>query len=260
MNGLKYIRTRCNYSQRALAEAIGVSRQAINMWEGATKTPTSDHKEELCNFFGIDDPELLGELTPERYEALQKRPVYKRLAEGESERFSFKRGNEQGFTYQVEHFSPAEEDTLSLDDKCTLKRAELKNILREFSECISNDGKKNSIDNFLCMNHALGVLVPALDLLKESMGKRPEYCMIYYRTLLATLDAVGISFGTVETQAILNQESDVNLNPEWYDYRQFSVELAEIITRHLDQICVQIPTKAKNPHENFRRREKKTQA
>ena len=31
MNGLKYIRTKCNYSQRALAEAMGVSRQAINV-------------------------------------------------------------------------------------------------------------------------------------------------------------------------------------------------------------------------------------
>lgn len=260
MNGLKYIRTRCNYSQRALAEAIGVSRQAINMWESATKTPTTDHKETLCDFFGIDSPELLGELTPELYEALQKRPVYKRLTEDESERFSFKRSDTQGFTYQIKHFPSPEENALSLDDNCTLKRAELKSILREFSECSVDSEKKNSIDNLLSISRALELLVPVLDLLKESMKKRPGYCMIYYRTLLAILDSVGISFGTVEKQAVLNQEFDTNLPPEWYDYRQFSVELAETITEHLDRICVQIPTKTKDPHQNFRRKEKIEQA
>ena len=48
MNGLKYIRTKCNYSQRALAEAMGVSRQAINMWENSKKLPSKERKEDLC--------------------------------------------------------------------------------------------------------------------------------------------------------------------------------------------------------------------
>ncbi len=45
MNGLKYIRTKCNYSQRALAEVMGVSRQAINMWENSKKLPSKERKE-----------------------------------------------------------------------------------------------------------------------------------------------------------------------------------------------------------------------
>jgi len=48
MNGLKYIRTKCNYSQRALAEAMGVSRQAINMWENSKKLPSKERKEDRC--------------------------------------------------------------------------------------------------------------------------------------------------------------------------------------------------------------------
>lgn len=33
MNGLKYIRTRCNLSLNELADILGVSRQALSMWE-----------------------------------------------------------------------------------------------------------------------------------------------------------------------------------------------------------------------------------
>ena len=50
MNGLKYIRTKCNYSQRALAEVMGVSRQAINMWENSKKLPSKERKEDSMQY------------------------------------------------------------------------------------------------------------------------------------------------------------------------------------------------------------------
>ena len=71
MNGLKYIRTKCNYSQRALAEAMGVSRQAINMWENSKKLPSKERKEDLCNIFGIDNSDYFGELTVEQHQNLK---------------------------------------------------------------------------------------------------------------------------------------------------------------------------------------------
>lgn len=258
MNGLKYIRTRCNYSQRALAEAIGVSRQSINMWENAIKFPSKEHKEDLCAFFGLEDAEAFGTLTPEQYEALQARPVYKRVTEDDSERFSFRCGDAPDHSYKIGHppFFDAEE--LSLDDKCTLARAELKSVMGEFAEYAAVVSKKNSLDNLFGTNRVLGVLVPVLDLLKESNRKRPGFCMIYYKTLLAVLDAMGISFGTVEKEAVLNRAVEPILNADWYDYREFSAELAEAISGHLDRICALIPQKAKNPHENFRRRPPKT--
>ena len=37
MNGLTYIRTRCNISQSELADILQVSKQAISMWENGKK-------------------------------------------------------------------------------------------------------------------------------------------------------------------------------------------------------------------------------
>ena len=54
MNGLRYIRTRCNLSVNELADAIGVSRQAINSWENEKKEIPKQRLEQLESFFGID--------------------------------------------------------------------------------------------------------------------------------------------------------------------------------------------------------------
>lgn len=77
MNGLKYIRTKCNYSQRALAEVMGVSRQAINMWENSKKLPSKERKEDLCNIFGIDNSDYFGEITDEQHQKLKELPIYR---------------------------------------------------------------------------------------------------------------------------------------------------------------------------------------
>lgn len=51
MNGLKYIRTRCNLSLNDLAETIGVSRQALSAWENEKKDIPEQRKQQLSEFF-----------------------------------------------------------------------------------------------------------------------------------------------------------------------------------------------------------------
>ena len=69
MNGLKYIRTRCNLSLNELSEMIGVTRQAMSAWENDRKEIPEQRKEQLGEFFGIDK-EFFGEITDEEKEYL----------------------------------------------------------------------------------------------------------------------------------------------------------------------------------------------
>lgn len=253
MNGLKYIRIRCNYSQRSLSEALGVSRQAVNMWENATKPPSNERKEKLCEFFGIDNPEMFGELTPELYEALQSLPVYRIPTNGESERFSFKYSGATEQKYKSKQCTPLKEDALSLDDMCLIRRSEMKKIFSEFNEYSIEDEKKNSFNNLLGINRALGVLTPAIELLKESRNKHPEFVMIYFYTILSVLDGLGISFGTIQEDELTELDSRTEYRKK---YGGLSIEISEIITKHLDNLCTGISTKSEK-HENFRRRKNK---
>lgn len=51
MNGLRYIRTRCNLSISELAEQLGVTRQAICSWETGKKVVPEKRKAQLAFFF-----------------------------------------------------------------------------------------------------------------------------------------------------------------------------------------------------------------
>jgi len=55
MNGLKKIRTICNFSSCDLANVLGVTRQMISAWENGTKNIPKQRLTELSAIFHLDD-------------------------------------------------------------------------------------------------------------------------------------------------------------------------------------------------------------
>lgn len=252
MNGLKYIRTRCNYSQRELADILGVSRQAVNMWENSKKIISEKRKNELGTLFGIDDLELFGEVSDDKMLHLSNRPTYKVGKDISCERFAFKpleSTERQMLAMILPECFPEE---LSLTEKCESKRSELKKLLDEINEFTVVNDTKNSYDNMSALNRILRVVSNSMDLLKETRRKYPEYVMIYYQTFVAVFDAMNIAFGLVEKEDVLNQQLEYEAL-ELYDYRDFSVSLSDVIEGHLDNICNKIPSKRDTSPTNHRR-------
>ncbi len=84
---LYHIRMRCNYSQSMTARIIGISRQALSMWENGEKTIPEKRKAELAALFGIDAG-ILDEQDAEKIAAFCDRAVFSRSCEGKQV-FSF---------------------------------------------------------------------------------------------------------------------------------------------------------------------------
>lgn len=59
---LKQHRSDCNMTQEFVAEAIGVSRQAVSKWENGTSDPSTSNLIELAKLFEISTEELLHEV------------------------------------------------------------------------------------------------------------------------------------------------------------------------------------------------------
>ena len=76
MNGLKYIRTRCNISLSELAEIIGVTRQALNSWENGKKDIPEQRREQLASFFGVEK-EYFGEISEEKKKYLLEKAMFR---------------------------------------------------------------------------------------------------------------------------------------------------------------------------------------
>ena len=56
---LKEHRTRCAMTQEFVAEAMGVSRQAVSKWENGTADPSTSNLLKLAKLYGITAEELI---------------------------------------------------------------------------------------------------------------------------------------------------------------------------------------------------------
>ena len=56
---LKEHRTRCGMTQEFVAEAMGVSRQAVSKWENGTADPSTSNLLKLAKLYGITPEELI---------------------------------------------------------------------------------------------------------------------------------------------------------------------------------------------------------
>jgi len=56
---LRENRTRCNMSQEFVAQAVGVSRQAVSKWETGQSDPSTANLIALAKLYGISAQELL---------------------------------------------------------------------------------------------------------------------------------------------------------------------------------------------------------
>lgn len=59
---LKEHRTKCQMTQEFVAEALGVSRQAVSKWENGTSDPSTSNLLALAKLYGISAEELLREV------------------------------------------------------------------------------------------------------------------------------------------------------------------------------------------------------
>lgn len=62
---LKKHRTECKMTQEFVAEAIGVSRQAVSKWESGACDPSTTNLIALANLYGLTAEELLQEMQQE---------------------------------------------------------------------------------------------------------------------------------------------------------------------------------------------------
>ncbi len=59
---LKQHRTECKMTQEFVAEALGVSRQAVSKWESGVSTPSTTNLLALAKLFGVSAETLLQEV------------------------------------------------------------------------------------------------------------------------------------------------------------------------------------------------------
>ena len=63
---LREHRTRCSMTQEFVAEAMGVTRQAVSKWENGTADPSTGNLLKLAKLYGISPEELIRSIQSEQ--------------------------------------------------------------------------------------------------------------------------------------------------------------------------------------------------
>ena len=63
---LKSYRTKADMTQEFVAEAMGVSRQAVSKWENGTADPSTSNLLKLARLYGVSPEELIRSIRPEQ--------------------------------------------------------------------------------------------------------------------------------------------------------------------------------------------------
>lgn len=194
MNGLKFIRKRCNYSQAALANELNVSRQAIYMWENSKKTLPDTRKKMLCDFFGLTNLNYFDEISTNDAKELSELKLYPYKCDG-SEKYKFTPpiGNEKASGF----YKPYIENQLSLDELMKIIEAKEKRIYDEIHKLIFGDHITNSMNNVVSFNRIERIFGGLSESISSIDKKKAGTRMVYFRVLFAMISAIGISFEVI---------------------------------------------------------------
>lgn len=231
MNGLKYIRTRCNLSLNDLAESIGVTRQALSSWENERKEIPSLRIKELLNFFGIDE-EYFGEISETEKKYLLEKAM-----------FRYENDGKETYRYKPQEIESAriffpEDSDKSLDEKYVDMQKRKKKLLREIEKSINYTENAGSIQSQICcINRGCNVYGMLTMIMQEMKEQQVISRMPYFYEIINVLKGMLVAYDLLEEDVI---KENIEINKEFHNEDgQWILELAGILKSRWSKICEQ---------------------
>lgn len=206
MNGLSFIRRRCNLSQGQLAEKLGVTRQAINLWENRQEPLPETRKEQLGRFFGLG-PELFNEINQEQEDTLLHRPCFLYRDDDGHDHFLFRENPLRPVGFLL---SEKTGQSFTQDEQMILDRRELEEMLDILCDAVfSKDRSRWTVwDSNVTMNRMrciLGGMTDALEAVQKHPKDRKMDC--FYLMMQVEL-ALALALGGIEKDDLPRQAAD----------------------------------------------------
>lgn len=230
MNGLKYIRTRCNLSLSELADMVGVSRQALSSWENGRKDIPEQRLKQLAEFFGVNR-EFLGEISDEIKNTLINKAMF-RYDENGKEYYRFK--PQEGVTSldqtRVSFFF--DNSQKSLDEEYILarhKKQEILEVIKNIIEWTENAGSIST--QIICINRGCYVYGMINEMMEEMKKKDAHLKMPFFYELVDVWKAMLVAYGIMDKEEI----SDFDRRTAYCgEDGEWILELSEQIKAHWD--------------------------
>lgn len=227
MNGLKYIRNRCNLSLNELAEAIGVTRQALSSWETEKKPIPDQRKKQLSIYFGIDE-DYFGEISEEKKKDLLEKAMFRYVDNGK-ESYRYKPHNKDSL--QGECICFPGDSTCTLDEKFVAAQKRKQTTLEKADEIIRYYDKGGDITSQITNYNRGCNIYDSINILMDGMQQQSIINrMMYYQEIYSVIEALLLVHGYKNKQEI--EEEYLPMKNTSYDETRYIFSLANIITEH----------------------------
>ncbi len=230
MNGLKFIRTRCNISLSELANVLQISRQQISAWENGKKGIPKRRLEQLSLYFGVDES-LLKEISEDQKAALLEKELYLR-DDSPKEIYSFNKvGNiEEDIKYRPFRYEDFE---CSIDEKYKEAKKRKVSTISEIEEVMGYFGMpKILIDEVGSINRACDLYDYVYKYMREMPNQKIEMRMLYYKMLKNTLLALLKSQELISDKE-LEKIFEHDLGNSLHDDREWVISTAHLFEDYL---------------------------
>jgi len=224
MNGLRYIRTQCNFSLSELAERLNISRQIISAWENGKKEIPEARRVQMAEFFGIDKS-FFDDITEEQKKVLLGKAMF-RYVEFGVETYRYKPNMQ--VKSQTAYFIPERE--MSLDEEFIELQRVQKQLLERINHIVSGPEQASLRDQMSYIVRGTEVFGKIADAMDTCFSKEPQLRMQYFLGMLEVLHALNIAMSGADNRDVqsvdnANVEELVSAMRRIFDLKEKSVKL-----------------------------------
>ena len=250
MNGLRFIRTRCNLSLSELANKLGITRQALSSWENGYKEIPNQRKEQLVNFFGID-ASYFGEISEKEKQILFDKAMFRYDENGkQTYRYKLREGVSDLKNERIYFLGTTE---ISLDEEYIQARQKKEQTLKRIDTLIKWENHGSMLSEISSINRGCGIYDKLSELLEEMSRNESLLKMPFFYEIEGILEAMQMEAEQLQSRCDV-KEDPYEKDVEWVLY------LAEKIKEHWDAKKFAVEKHNEKMWKNlaeYRKREKK---
>ncbi len=190
MNGLGYIRRKCNVTTSELAQLLDVSSSDIDEWEDGRKKIPASRYHDLSEIFGIEEA-CFGEISPEQLIEIDNMPVYVSRGTGKD---AYRFNQAEGWKKSL---CPSS-GTKSLDEFHDEVRQYRDKLLKEIETRLSFEDQTYLYDE-ISMIKKMAFFYEAMNELIDCYSAQKSYLKAGIRyEIKSVLDAMLLAFGITD--------------------------------------------------------------
>ncbi len=222
MNGLKYIRIRCNLSSTELASILGVTRQALSAWENGKKEIPEHRVAELSEYFGIDG-KYFDELSDADVDCILTKAMFRYELNGK-ETYKFKPELQE---YTDMMWFP-EHREMSLDEELSLAKKKKQEMLDKIDRIIGNTDSPYMVDRINRIHRDCAIYEMVNDLMVHLNGTDYLLKVPFADEMRSVYKAMLVAYGLRDKAKL--EYRDIKNNR--YEDGEWIIKLAEIFEEH----------------------------